>query len=71
MENYEVMRLVGEGSFGRVFQAKQKADSRIVALKVISKVRSFDYIKIVYQSHGFHYVERKITEGIKRITPRM
>ncbi|GLV32484.1 fused [Carabus blaptoides fortunei] len=37
MENYEVMRLVGEGSFGRVFQAKQKADSRIVALKVISK----------------------------------
>lgn len=38
MEKYEVLRLVGEGSFGRVFQAKQRLDAKTVALKVISKV---------------------------------
>lgn len=38
MEKYEVIRLVGEGSFGRVYQAKQKENTRTVALKVISKV---------------------------------
>lgn len=39
MDKYDVIRLVGEGSFGRVYQAKQKDNQRIVALKVISKVR--------------------------------
>lgn len=38
MDRYEVIRLVGEGSFGRVYQAKQKENQRTVALKVISKV---------------------------------
>lgn len=38
MDNYEVVGLLGEGSFGRVYKAKQISDSRFVALKVISKV---------------------------------
>lgn len=41
MDNYEVVGLLGEGSFGRVYKAKQISDSKFVALKVISKVSSF------------------------------
>ncbi|XP_018334476.1 serine/threonine-protein kinase fused [Agrilus planipennis] len=37
MDKYEVVGLLGEGSFGRVYKAKQISDSRTVALKVISK----------------------------------
>ncbi|KAF5307943.1 hypothetical protein FQR65_LT06510 [Abscondita terminalis] len=37
MEKYEVIGLLGEGSFGRVYKAKQIATSTIVALKVITK----------------------------------
>jgi len=38
MENYEVIKLVGEGSFARVYKAKKKDTGAIVALKVIGKV---------------------------------
>lgn len=38
MDKYEVVGLLGEGSFGRVYKAKQTSDSRFVALKIISKV---------------------------------
>ncbi|XP_071450812.1 serine/threonine-protein kinase fused [Hetaerina americana] len=37
MEKYKVIKVVGEGSFGRVFKAEEKKTSRIVAFKVISK----------------------------------
>lgn len=38
MDKYEVEGLLGEGSFGRVYKAKQTSDSKFVALKIISKV---------------------------------
>lgn len=38
MEKYEVIGTLGEGSFGRVYRAKQLATQTHVALKVISKV---------------------------------
>ncbi|GLH15192.1 Serine/threonine-protein kinase fused [Gryllus bimaculatus] len=37
MDNYEILGLIGEGSFGRVFKAKIRSNDRIVALKVITK----------------------------------
>ncbi|XP_018564380.1 serine/threonine-protein kinase fused [Anoplophora glabripennis] len=37
MDKYEVIGTLGEGSFGRVYKAKQVSDSSLVALKVISK----------------------------------
>lgn len=38
MDKYEVIGTLGEGSFGRVYKAKQVTDGNFVALKVISKV---------------------------------
>lgn len=38
MDKYNVISLLGEGSFGRVYKAKRISDSTVVALKVISKV---------------------------------
>ncbi|KAG5899921.1 hypothetical protein JTB14_002472 [Gonioctena quinquepunctata] len=37
MDKYEVIRTLGEGSFGRVYKAKQLSSDTFVALKVISK----------------------------------
>lgn len=46
MDKYEVIGTLGEGSFGRVYKAKQLSNGSSVALKVISKVRCFkDRIK--------------------------
>jgi hypothetical protein len=38
MENYDVLGLVGEGSFGRVYKAKCLRTDEIVAFKIIRKV---------------------------------
>ncbi|KAF5283723.1 hypothetical protein FQA39_LY17220 [Lamprigera yunnana] len=37
MDKYEVIGLLGEGSFGRVYKANQVGSSSVVALKVITK----------------------------------
>ncbi|XP_066998074.2 serine/threonine-protein kinase fused isoform X2 [Anabrus simplex] len=37
MDNYEVLGMVGEGSFGRVYKAQDKQNGAIVAFKVIRK----------------------------------
>ncbi|KAK9302725.1 hypothetical protein QLX08_005347 [Tetragonisca angustula] len=50
MEKYEVLKQVGEGSFGQVYKAKKRSDGEIVAFKVIRKRgRSFKELKSLRQ----------------------
>jgi len=35
--DFEILELIGEGSFGRVFKAKKKDNGQILALKVMRK----------------------------------
>lgn len=37
MENYHVLHLIGEGSFGKVYKGRKKGSGQIAALKFISK----------------------------------
>ncbi|KAH0792668.1 AGC family protein kinase [Histomonas meleagridis] len=38
MENYHLLHQIGEGSFGRVFKAREKYTGRFVAIKMINKL---------------------------------
>ncbi|NXO80770.1 STK36 kinase, partial [Sitta europaea] len=38
MENYHVLEVIGEGSFGRVYKGRRKHSAQVVALKFIPKV---------------------------------
>ncbi|XP_064647326.1 serine/threonine-protein kinase 36-like isoform X2 [Lineus longissimus] len=38
MDNYHVLELIGEGSFGRVYKGRRKFSGQVVALKFIPKV---------------------------------
>ncbi|XP_005049539.1 PREDICTED: serine/threonine-protein kinase 36 isoform X1 [Ficedula albicollis] len=38
MENYHVLEMIGEGSFGRVYKGRRKHSAQVVALKFIPKV---------------------------------
>ncbi|KAM3144599.1 hypothetical protein pb186bvf_003206 [Paramecium bursaria] len=37
MDNYHILHLIGEGSFGKVYKGRQKTSNQIAALKFISK----------------------------------
>lgn len=38
MKKYEILKQIGEGSFGQVYKAKKRSDGEFVAFKVIRKV---------------------------------
>ncbi|KAK3796590.1 hypothetical protein RRG08_057839 [Elysia crispata] len=42
MENYHVLEIIGEGSFGKVYKGRKKFTSQIVALKFIPKMGKSD-----------------------------
>ena len=42
MEKYEIIEVIGEGSFGRVFRGTRRADGFPVALKLIPKLGHTD-----------------------------
>lgn len=37
MENYIVLKMIGEGAFGKVYRAQRKCTNQIVAIKRIKK----------------------------------
>lgn len=37
-QNYKILNLIGEGSFGKVFKAAENDTKNIVALKILIKV---------------------------------
>lgn len=39
LEKYELIKKIGGGSYGDVFEAKEKLTGRSIAVKLISKVR--------------------------------
>ncbi|CAD8058865.1 unnamed protein product [Paramecium sonneborni] len=38
LENYHILLLIGEGSFGQVYKGRLKKSNQIAALKFISKI---------------------------------
>lgn len=38
-QNYKILHLIGEGSFGKVFKAAENETKNVVALKILIKVR--------------------------------
>jgi len=49
MDRYAVSSLVGQGSFGCVYKAQRRGDDKVVAIKVISKVRLIECNKMNMQ----------------------
>jgi serine/threonine protein kinase SCH9 len=44
-ENFETIKSIGEGSFGKVYKVRKTDSKRIYAMKVLSKkVSDFDFI---------------------------
>lgn len=39
MDRFHVIKLIGEGSYGRVYKATDKTTKNYVALKIIAKVK--------------------------------
>lgn len=61
MDKYEVIGLLGEGSFGRVYKAKQLQNGTFVALKVISKVK-----KLYILQYRYIHVKNDFREAVLR-----
>jgi protein-serine/threonine kinase len=51
IEEYEFIKQVGEGSFGSVYLAKEKANGKLLAIKILEKTHiiKFDKTKSVYR----------------------
>jgi len=43
IDEYELIKFLGKGSFGEVMQAKHKSTQRIVAIKLISNIFKDEY----------------------------
>lgn len=38
LDKYELIQLIGSGSYGKVYRAREKATNRNIAVKLINKV---------------------------------
>ena len=42
MENYEILKLIGEGTYGHVYKARDKSSGEIVAIKKFKEAEEED-----------------------------
>ena len=42
MENYRILAVIGEGTYGKVFKAQHKASGRVVAIKKFKQTEEED-----------------------------
>ena len=43
INDFELLKTVGQGSFGKVFQVRMKENGKIYAMKVLNKQRVMEY----------------------------
>jgi fused len=48
MDQYHVLDLIGEGSFGKVFKARRKGSGHVVAMKFILKKAKMKRSCVIY-----------------------
>lgn len=69
-QNYKILHLIGEGSFGKVFKAAEKETDNVVALKILIKVSFSDrFGEVLFTDRRnllFIFAARKILEGADR-----
>lgn len=63
MNDYQVLELIGEGSFGKVYKGRRKFTGQIVALKFIRKTgkSSKDLNKLRYVVHDMIFMHEVVT----------
>lgn len=70
LEKYELMYKIGEGSYGVVYKAREKATNRIIALKEIKKVsiKTYIFLRDTKDCMKFlrNQIQRSEKEGNKR-----
>ena len=56
---YDYIKIIGRGGFGKVWKVKRKIDNKIFAIKVMQKAR-------IFEKHSVEniYNEKKIMENI-------
>jgi len=59
LENFEMLKVIGRGSFGKVMQVKKKGENQIYAMKILKK-------KAIIQRNQLEHTkaERKILEAL-------
>jgi serine/threonine protein kinase len=54
MENYNILHLIGQGSFGKVFKASEISTQNVVALKILVKVnKNVNFSKMFLKYYFF------------------
>ena len=66
MENYHVIELVGEGSFGKVYKARRKKSAQIVAIKFIVKHGKTETIDTIRDAQAMRQESWSVSEPLTR-----
>lgn len=68
MDKYDMIEMIGSGSYGIVYRAKEKATNRNIAMKLIKKVSFQICKKIILQVYNFFFCRHRIPPNAKKKT---